>query len=303
MNTLGKEYRQIGGDYKVVHHTEYLESLVAAGRLKAGLGNSSSGSRSSEARVTYHDPCYLGRHNGVYDAPRNLLNVLSNAVVELPRARENSFCCGAGGAQFWKEEEPGTERISDNRYREAVLALDGAAEKVLAVGCPFCKSMLQSTPGRNEDGIAVRDVAELLLESVQENISVNGAGPTLETVVPAVQTQSEAASKRAAPLLVEQAIVPVLQRPVPAQQAAPVKQATPSQRKKWEPKAVAITRGDPSLPLSHEAVEPSPAPIAPPESSPLPEDVDGPKRKRWNPTAKKPTDAVDGDKNCEEQSE
>jgi Fe-S oxidoreductase len=114
--------------------------------------------------VAYHDPCYLGRHNGVYDAPRNLLNILSNSVVELPRNRENSFCCGAGGAQFWKEEEEGIERISDNRYREAEEQLKGADDKVLAVGCPFCKSMLESTPGKGPEALAVRDVAELLLE-------------------------------------------------------------------------------------------------------------------------------------------
>ncbi len=162
MNTVGKEYKQIGGDFKVVHHTEYLASLVAEGRIVA---------ESSSSTVTYHDPCYLGRHNGVYDAPRNLLNILSNSVVELPRNRENSFCCGAGGAQFWKEEEEGSERISDNRYREAEQRLFGAEDKVLAVGCPFCKSMLESTPGKGPDAIAVRDIAELLLEGVQRRAS------------------------------------------------------------------------------------------------------------------------------------
>jgi Fe-S oxidoreductase len=158
MNAIGKEYKQIGGEFKVIHHTEYLASLVGEGRLSVEVGAST---------VAYHDPCYLGRHSGVYDAPRNLLNILSNSVVELPRNRENSFCCGAGGAQFWKEEEEGTERISDNRYREAEELLTGVADKVLAVGCPFCKSMLESTPGKGPDALAVRDVAELLLEGVQ----------------------------------------------------------------------------------------------------------------------------------------
>ena len=118
MNSLGHEYKQIGGDYKVMHHTEYLETLVANKKLTP---------TPSQATITYHDPCYLGRHNGVYDAPRNLLNVLSNTTTELPRNRENSFCCGAGGAQFWKEEEPGDERISDNRFREAQQVLSTAA--------------------------------------------------------------------------------------------------------------------------------------------------------------------------------
>jgi Fe-S oxidoreductase len=164
MNTIGKEYRQLGGDFKVMHHTEYLELLLAEGKLHADAMPSS---------VTYHDPCYLGRHNGVYDAPRNVLRILSNDFVELERKRENSFCCGAGGAQFWKEEEEGSERISDNRYREVQQRLASPREnKVLAVGCPFCKSMLDSTPGKNErEGIAIKDIAELLLESVLKRAS------------------------------------------------------------------------------------------------------------------------------------
>ena len=168
MNSVGKEYKQIGGDYKVMHHTEYLETLVSAGKLVADA---------APATVAYHDPCYLGRHNGIYDAPRNLLNILSNDVLELPRNKENSFCCGAGGAQFWKEEEPGDERISDNRYREAQTTLAQAKDdKVLAVGCPFCKSMLESTPGKGDAPIAVRDVAELLLEGVLKKAGkLNGA--------------------------------------------------------------------------------------------------------------------------------
>jgi Fe-S oxidoreductase len=158
-NAIGKEYRQLGGNYKVVHHTEYLASLISEGKLDAEAAPSS---------ITYHDPCYLGRHNGVYDAPRNVLRVLSNDVVELDRSRENSFCCGAGGAQFWKEEEAGSERIADNRYREVQLRLaDRNETKVLAVGCPFCKNMLGSARGNDVDSrIEIKDVAELLLEGV-----------------------------------------------------------------------------------------------------------------------------------------
>src|SRR3984885_11337700 len=159
MNSIGKEYKQIGGDDKGMHHTEYLETLVAQKKLVAAP---------SEATITYHDPCYLGRHNGVYDAPRNLLHILGNATVELERNRENAFCCGAGGAQFWKEEEAGEERISDNRFREVQQTLASAeGEKVLAVGCPFCKSMLGSTPRKGESDIVIKDVAELLLEGVR----------------------------------------------------------------------------------------------------------------------------------------
>ncbi|WP_216317900.1 heterodisulfide reductase-related iron-sulfur binding cluster [Deinococcus aestuarii] len=168
MNAIGNEYKQLGGDYQVIHHTQYLENLVTAGKLPlAQLGES----------VTYHDPCYLGRHNGVYDAPRTLITRMAGEVLELERARDNSFCCGAGGAQFWKEEEEGRERMSDNRFREIQARLDGATQtareyeqtgKVVAVGCPFCKSMLNSTPEKaGRDDIVVRDVAELMLESVQ----------------------------------------------------------------------------------------------------------------------------------------
>ena len=187
MNTIGKEYRQLGGDFKVMHHTEYLESLLAEGRLVP---------RPTAAAVSYHDPCYLGRHSGVYDAPRHLLRVLSNEFVELERSRENSFCCGAGGAQFWKEEEAGAERISHNRYREAQRVLEQrapGAEATLAVGCPFCKSMLQSAPGGRESEtskggkaeivgkrdleIRIKDIAEVLLEGLEV-----AAGPPISPV-------------------------------------------------------------------------------------------------------------------------
>jgi hypothetical protein len=144
--------------------------------------------------VAYHDPCYLGRHNGVYDAPRNLLNILSNSVVELPRNRENSFCCGAGGAQFWKEEEEGSERISQNRYREAQEQLHGADDKVLAVSCPFCKSMLQSTAATGGETLAVRDVAELLLQGVQRS----AGGKSDAEAVPATVVQPAKAETRVA---------------------------------------------------------------------------------------------------------
>ena len=164
MNAIGNEYRQLGGDFEVLHHTELLESLVAEGKLSPKV---------TDRSVAYHDPCYLGRHNGVYDAPRNLLRVLTNEMVELPRNREGAFCCGAGGAQFWKEEEPGPEKVAANRFNEAQQALSKCAgSKTLAVGCPFCKSMLSSTPGQAGTDIQIRDVAELLLDGIlpQSNV-------------------------------------------------------------------------------------------------------------------------------------
>jgi Fe-S oxidoreductase/nitrate reductase gamma subunit len=224
MNAVGKEYRQLGGNFKVMHHTEYLETLVAQGKLRADA---------TPAVVAYHDPCYLGRHNGVYDAPRNLLNIVSNERVELGRNRENSFCCGAGGAQFWKEEEAGTQKISDNRYREAQQALAGGANKVLAVGCPFCKSMLDSTAARGQqDAIAVKDVAELLLESVEKKLGkVASAAPVN---LPMSQPPATVA-------VAEKAPEPVA---TPATKAA--EPASPQvERKKWQPKAAAAKEEQP----------------------------------------------------------
>jgi Fe-S oxidoreductase len=275
MNTIGKEYKQIGGDFKVVHHTEYLESLVAEGRLEV---------EATESSVTYHDPCYLGRHSGVYDAPRNVLKVLTNDFVELKRKRENSFCCGAGGAQFWKEEEAGAERISDNRYREAEGRLAERGEnKVLAVGCPFCKSMLESTPGKGDGGIAVKDVAELMLESV-----LRRAGETV------VARSGGGASEVA---VVEQPVEPE----VPAKVEAPVEAAAEVQvtvetaevvqpavaRKKWIPKAAGSsppTPAPPATPTADAAETVSPAedvPLA--TAGEAVESAATPARKKWEP--------------------
>lgn len=216
MNAIGKEYRQLGGEFQVMHHTEFLEQLVAQGKLPMEAG---------PTKVTFHDPCYLGRHNGVYDAPRNLLKILSNDVVELDRNRANSFCCGAGGAQFWKEEEPGSQKISDNRYREAKQVLAGTQDGVLAVGCPFCKSMLDSTGARSQsDAIAVKDIAELLLEGVGKKLGKVAAVPTPVTLPQPQASVSVMATNT-------QAVAPVEAPVAPATPAAPAQE-----RKKWQPK-------------------------------------------------------------------
>jgi Fe-S oxidoreductase len=247
MNAVGKEYRQLGGNFKVMHHTEYLETLVAQGKLRADA---------APATVAYHDPCYLGRHNGVYDAPRNLLNILSTDQVELGRNRENSFCCGAGGAQFWKEEETGTQKISDNRYREAQQALAGGENKVLAVGCPFCKSMLDSTAARGQqDAIAVKDVAELLLESVEKKLGKVRAVAPVNVSMPQ-PTATVAVAEKAA-----EAVAVAAAAPKAADPASP-----PVERKKWQPKAA--------------AAESTPAATAPTPTGPQ-----AAKRKAWTPKA------------------
>jgi Fe-S oxidoreductase/nitrate reductase gamma subunit len=274
MNTIGKEYRQIGGDFKVMHHTEYLESLVAEGRLEV---------EAAPAAVTYHDPCYLGRHSGVYDAPRNVLRVLTNDFVELERKRENSFCCGAGGAQFWKEEEAGTERISDNRYREAQERLEGHGEgTVLAVGCPFCKSMLESTPGKGEGGgVAVKDVAELLLESVLrragESVGAMSAGGVQAALAPVEVVASE-------PVVAEQEVEAVA---APVVVEMPEVAAPVVVRKKWAPKAAAASV--PPVAESAGAADPVTEALAEKAG----EGVAAPARKKWEPKrGVKPPDAV-----------
>ena len=273
MNSIGHEYKQIGGSYRVLHHTEYLETLVADKKLKAAA---------SEATITYHDPCYLGRHNGVYDAPRNLLNILSNSTTELPRNRENSFCCGAGGAQFWKEEEPGDERISDNRFREAQQTLaSGAGEKVLAVGCPFCKSMLGSTPSKaaSED-IAIRDVAELLLEGVRRSKGLTTG--TQENKAPAIL---EAKPTRASSLLA--AAPPQVAEPRLVEMILPT--TTPSvERKKWQPKSP--VQSSDTKPETVPIPETAPIPTTTATESPTATTIAPPsERKKWQPKSVPPT--------------
>jgi len=121
--------------------------------------------------VTFHDPCYLGRHNAVFDAPRNALKSAGLLMVEMPRHAAKSFCCGAGGAQMWKEEEAGTERVNHARFAEAKSALLGAGPSAggstLAVGCPFCMTMLTDAATADGGSIAVKDVAEIVAEGLK----------------------------------------------------------------------------------------------------------------------------------------
>ncbi len=158
LHTLGKEYPQYGGQYQVIHHTEYLTELIAGGRLALSPGKTGE-------RVTFHDPCYLGRHNGIYEPPRTLIEQMTGAPVqEMARTRNNSFCCGAGGAQFWKEEEHGAARVNLTRYAEA----QATGAQTLAVGCPFCMRMFTDAQGERagQGGPAIKDVVELIAERV-----------------------------------------------------------------------------------------------------------------------------------------
>jgi len=174
-NTLKNEYPQVGGQYEVIHHTQLLNRLVRdkllipVSRPDWGNGANAPATPAAEGSVTYHDPCYLGRHNGVYAPPRELIGALPGVELkEMPRSGEKSFCCGAGGAQMWMEEKLGT-RINNNRTEEALAT--GAGR--IAVGCPFCLVMLsdgltqnQSDTGTHED-VEVVDVAQMLLAAVR----------------------------------------------------------------------------------------------------------------------------------------
>jgi Fe-S oxidoreductase len=152
--TIGRDYKQQGFDLQMVHHTQLLNQLVKEGRLKPVS--------KSEKKLTYHDPCYLGRHNQIYEPPRELLESTGIEITEMPRNQERSFCCGAGGGRMWMEEKIGT-RINLNRVDEAIAT--GAEE--VAVGCPFCRVMVSDGMVARESSVEVLDVAQALLRSVK----------------------------------------------------------------------------------------------------------------------------------------
>jgi len=152
-NTLGNEYPQLGGEYEVVHHSQVLMELVAEGRITP--------KNKTDERITFHDPCFLGRHNDVFAAPRKLLDLVSSDVVEMPRNEANSFCCGAGGARMWMEEQTG-KKINIERTEEAVAT----GSDIIATGCPFCFIMLDDGVKEigDDDEVRVQDISMLLAE-------------------------------------------------------------------------------------------------------------------------------------------
>ena len=157
-HNVGKEYHQFGGEYEVVHHTELIEELIQAKKLPR------SANPQQWSNVTFHDPCYLGRHNDVVDAPRNVLSANSIPVIEMPRNKKNSFCCGAGGAQFWKEEEHGNQKVNLERYAEA----KSTGAETMAVGCPFCMRMFEDASKEIADGPKVMDIVEIIAEGLPQ---------------------------------------------------------------------------------------------------------------------------------------
>ncbi len=159
-NTLKNEYPALGGTYEVIHHTTFLQGLIDEGKIKMKEEGIFKGKK-----ITYHDSCYLGRSNNIYEAPRKVLETLDAELVEMKRCRSNGLCCGAGGAQMFKEEEKGTSRINIDRSNEAIST--GAS--VIAAACPFCNTMM--TDGvklaEKEEAVQVLDVAELVAQSME----------------------------------------------------------------------------------------------------------------------------------------
>jgi Fe-S oxidoreductase len=154
LHTLKNEYPAFGGYYELVHHTQLINELTGAGQIKL---------KPQSAKITFHDPCYLGRQNGIIEEPRLVLQKTQAQLIEMPRHGQKSFCCGAGGAQMWKEEQEGKERVNANRIREAIAT--GA--DCLAVGCPFCMVMLTDASKQADTQIPVEDVAEIVASQLE----------------------------------------------------------------------------------------------------------------------------------------
>ena len=158
-NILKNEYPELGGTYEVIHHATFLQQLIDEGKIKMKEDGIFKGKK-----ITYHDSCYLGRANNIYEAPRKVLEAMDVALVEMKRCRSNGLCCGAGGAQMFKEEEKGNIRINIERSNEALAT--GAS--VIAAACPFCNTMLSDgvKNSEKEDDVAVLDIAELVAASM-----------------------------------------------------------------------------------------------------------------------------------------
>ncbi|MCS4165965.1 Fe-S oxidoreductase [Sphingobacterium sp. BIGb0116] len=159
-NTLKNEYPSLGGNYEVIHHTQLIQNLIDEGKLKPADNNVFKGKK-----ITYHDPCYLGRANEVYEAPRKVLESLDAQLIELKRCKSNGLCCGAGGGQMFKEPEPGAKDINIERIEEVI----DAKPHVVAAACPFCMTMLKDGVKikEKESEIEVLDIAEITARANQ----------------------------------------------------------------------------------------------------------------------------------------
>lgn len=156
LHTIRNEYPAFGGNYQVIHHTQLINELVGAGKISLEVS-------SEQYSVTFHDPCYLGRHNKEVDSPRDALKSTGALTIEMPRNGAKSFCCGAGGAQMWKEEEAGSARVNEARFAEA----KATGANTVAVGCPFCLTMMTDAAKGESSEIQVKDVAEIVAERMK----------------------------------------------------------------------------------------------------------------------------------------
>ena len=158
-NILKNEYPELGGNYEVIHHTTFIQQLINDGKIKMKEGGDFKGKR-----ITYHDSCYLGRANDIYEAPRKVLEALDAELVEMKRCRSNGLCCGAGGAQMFKEEEKGDTRVNFERTNEAI----STGSTIIAAACPFCNTMLTDgvKNAEKEETVKVMDIAELIAASI-----------------------------------------------------------------------------------------------------------------------------------------
>ncbi len=158
-NTLKNEYPELGGNYEVIHHASFIQQLIDEGKIAMTERGGFKGKK-----ITYHDSCYLGRANNIYEAPRKVLEALDAELVEMKRCKSNGLCCGAGGAQMFKEEEKGTTRINLERSNEAL----GTGAAIIAAACPFCNTMLSDgvKNSNKEEEVQVLDIAELVAQSI-----------------------------------------------------------------------------------------------------------------------------------------
>lgn len=158
-NTLKNEYPELGGNYEVIHHSVFIQTLLDEGKIIMKESGPFKGKK-----ITYHDSCYLGRSNNIYEAPRKVLESLDIALVEMKRCKSNGLCCGAGGAQMFKEEENGNTRINLKRTQDAI----NSKADIIAAACPFCNTMLSDGIKLNEkeNQLQVMDIAELIAQSI-----------------------------------------------------------------------------------------------------------------------------------------
>jgi Fe-S oxidoreductase len=157
LHTISNEYPSFGGEYEVIHHSQLIDELIKQGQLNLSEENSQT--------LTFHDPCYLGRQNDILIEPRQVLTQTQANLIELSRNANKSFCCGAGGAQMWKEEAEGNERVNTNRFQEA----QSTGADTLAVGCPFCMVMLNDAKNDANSDMEILDIAEIVVKSIDKS--------------------------------------------------------------------------------------------------------------------------------------